>query len=581
MDQSAQAPVGGSLSKSVEDVLVESKVITPDQANLVKLEAVNSGKSAEQILKDHGFASAADIIRARSDLLGIAFVDLETKAISPEILNLVPEAVARRYNLVPFELDQGANLLSVGMADPLDIDAISFLEKKTLKKIRPFLANQVTVKSIIDERYNQGLETQVTAALEQTPQDTENGGEDISKLEGVIRDAPVAKIASSLMEFAIRSRASDIHVEPLEGHTRIRYRIDGILYEKLILPSRIHDSLVSRIKIMSNLKIDEKRTPQDGRFNFKMNDAEVDVRVSTLPTSHGEKVVMRLLRKSGGVPTLPDLGLRGLALKNLEISILRPHGIIIVCGPTGSGKTTTLYAVLSRINSTKVNIVTLEDPVEYQIAGTNQVQINPQAGLTFATGLRSFLRQDPNIILVGEIRDGETTDLAIQAALTGHLVFSTLHTSTASGAIPRLIDLGGEPFLLASSLNAIAGQRILRRVCSHCKEPYNPPDILVNDIKTVLGDFFPKDKLQDGKLTLYKGKGCAECGDSGFLGRMGIFEVLVVSDKISKMILTHADAGDIERQAVEEGMIPMKQDGYLKVVEGLTTIEEVLRVAQD
>lgn len=572
-----------SAQRSVEDVLLESKVITPDQANLVKLEAVNSGKSAETILKDHGFASNADIVKARAALLGIPVVDLSTKAISPEILNLVPETVARRYDAVPFEEDKANSVLLVAMSDPLDINAISFLEKKTGKKIHPFLADQQVIKTLIDERYNQGLETQVTAALEQTPTtvEDESGGEDISKLEGVIRDAPVAKIASSLMEFAIRSRASDIHIEPLEDHTRIRYRIDGILYEKLILPERIHDSLVSRIKIMSNLKIDEKRIPQDGRFNFKLNDAEVDVRVSTLPTSHGEKVVMRLLRKSGGVPTLPDLGLRGLALKNLEIAILRPHGIIIVCGPTGSGKTTTLYSVLSRISSTKVNIVTLEDPVEYQMAGINQVQINPQAGLTFATGLRSFLRQDPNIILVGEIRDGETTDLAIQAALTGHLVFSTLHTSTAAGAIPRLTDLGGEPFLLASSLNAIVGQRILRKICPHCKESYQPPEILVSDIKTVLGDLFPKDKLVDGKLLLYKGKGCSECADSGFLGRMGIFEVVVVSDKIAKLVLTRADAGQVEKQAVEEGMIPMKQDGYLKAVEGLTTIEEVLRVAQD
>jgi type IV pilus assembly protein PilB len=571
-----------SLTKSIEDVLLENKVITPDQANLVKLEAVNSGKSAEQVLKDHGFASAADIIKARASLLGIAFVDLESKAIPPDVLAIIPETVARRYNVIAFQFDAPANLLSVGMVDPLDINAIDFLEKKTLKKIRPFLANQSAVKTIIDERYNQGLETQVTAALEQTPQTSESSGfDDISKIEGVIRDAPVAKIASSLLEFAIKSRASDIHIEPLEEHTRIRYRIDGILYEKLVLPARIHDSLVSRIKILSNMKIDEKRTPQDGRFNFKMENAEVDIRVSSLPTAHGEKMVLRLLRKSGGVPTLPDLGLRGLALKNLEVSILRPHGIIIVCGPTGSGKTTTLYSVLSRINSTKVNIVTLEDPVEYQMAGINQVQINPQAGLTFATGLRAFLRQDPNIILVGEIRDGETTDLAIQAALTGHLVFSTLHTSTASGAIPRLQDLGGEPFLLASSLNAVLGQRILRKICPHCKEPYEPPEILANDIKTVLGDLFPKDKLKDGKVVLYKGKGCSECGDSGFLGRVGIFEVLMVTDKISKMVLTHADAGNIERQAVEDGMIPMKEDGYLKAIEGVTTIEEVLRVAQD
>jgi type II secretory ATPase GspE/PulE/Tfp pilus assembly ATPase PilB-like protein len=321
--------------------------------------------------------------------------------------------------------------------------------------------------------------------------------------------------------------------------------------------------------------------PQDGRFNYKSDGSEVDIRVSTLPTVYGEKVVMRLLRKSGGVPTLADLGLRGLALKNLEISILRPHGIIIVCGPTGSGKTTTLYSVLSKINSTKVNIVTLEDPVEYQIAGVNQVQINPQAGVTFATGLRAFLRQDPNIILVGEIRDQETTDLAIQAALTGHLVFSTLHTSDAPGAIPRFIDLGAEPFLLASSISCILGQRILRKICAHCKEEFVPPEIMTADIKNVLGNLLPKSADGTNQLKLFRGKGCEECGKSGFLGRMGIFEVLPVTDKVAKMVLSHSDSNDIAREAISEGMITMKQDGYLKALDGITTIEEVLRVAQD
>lgn len=568
-------------SKSIEDVLFEDKIITADQLNLVKLESINSGKTPEQVLTQHGFVSDQDIIKARSSLLGIPFVDLTTRAILPEVLQLIPEMVARRYLVVPFELDNATGVLSVAMADPLDINAISFIEKKTGKQIKPFLTPVVSIKALIDDRYNQKLTTEVTAALSESPEEATNTGVDISQVESVIRDAPVAKIVSSLFDFAIKSRASDIHIEPLTDHTRIRYRIDGILYEKLVLPTRIHDSLVSRIKIMSNLKIDEKRIPQDGRFNYKNEGSDVDVRVSTLPTANGEKIVMRLLRKSGGVPTLGDLGLRGLALKNLEISILRPHGIIIVCGPTGSGKTTSLYAVLSKINSTKVNIVTLEDPVEYQISGVNQVQINPTAGLTFSTGLRAFLRQDPNIILVGEIRDNETTDLAIQAALTGHLVFSTLHTSNASGAIPRLLDLGGEPFLLASSLNAIVGQRILRKICTHCKESYEPPEIMQSDMKTVLGPLLTADKLKDGKINLYRGKGCTECADSGFLGRVGIFEVLPVSGRVSKLILTHADASEIERQAVEEGMIPMKQDGYLKAIEGITTIEEVLRVAQD
>ncbi|MEK7155000.1 MAG: GspE/PulE family protein, partial [Patescibacteria group bacterium] len=329
------------------------------------------------------------------------------------------------------------------------------------------------------------------------------------------------------------------------------------------------------------MKIDEKRIPQDGRFNFKTETEEVDLRVSTLPTVFGEKIVMRLLKKTGGVPTLQELGLRGRALKNLEEAVLRPHGIILVTGPTGSGKTTTLYSVLARINTVKVNVVTVEDPVEYQIAGVNQVQINPGAGLTFASGLRSFLRQDPNVIMVGEVRDRETSDLAIQAALTGHLVFSTLHTNNASGALPRLLDMHAEPYLLASTITAVVGQRVARKVCPTCKKPYTPEKQVVDDIKAILGKLWAFDSAQAEKVQLFKGEGCDDCGHSGYKGRVGIFEVLPVSEKIGRLILEHAPAQEIEKQAVEEGMITMKQDGYMKVVEGVTTVDEILRVAQE
>lgn len=325
------------------------------------------------------------------------------------------------------------------------------------------------------------------------------------------------------------------------------------------------------------MKIDEKRIPQDGRFNFKAGDNEVDLRVSSLPTTWGEKIVLRLLKKSGGVPELTELGLRGRGLKNLEDAILRPHGIIIICGPTGSGKTTTLYSVISKISTSKINIVTLEDPIEYKIPGVNQVQINPAAGLTFASGLRSFLRQDPNVILVGEIRDKETADLAIQASLTGHLVFSTLHTNDASGALPRLLDMGAEPYLLASSMTAIVAQRVVRKIHDKCKEAYDPDPKIMEDMKNVLGTLWPQGR--DGKL--YKGKGDAECGDSGYYGRVGIFEVLPISEKVGRLILERSASSDIEKIAREEGMITLKQDGYLKVLEGITSIEEVLRVAQE
>jgi len=368
-----------------------------------------------------------------------------------------------------------------------------------------------------------------------------------------------------------------VHIEPLEDKLRVRYRIDGILYDKLSLPRNVRDSLISRIKILAELKIDEHRIPQDGRFNFKIENQEVDIRVSIIPTVKGEKIALRLLYKSGGIPTLADLGMAGTALRSLETAILRPHGIILVCGPTGSGKTTTLYSLLSRLNTTRVNISSLEDPVEYEMPGINQVQINTPVGLTFASGLRAFLRQDPNIILVGEIRDKETADLAIQAALTGHLVFSTLHTSRAAGALPRLIDLGSESFLLASTVNAIVGQRIVRKICPHCKESYMPPPQLLEEVKNVLGKLYPTNS--DGKF--FRGKGCQECGNLGYIGREGIYEVMGTSQKIARLMVEGKDEQKIEDEAILEGMITMKQDGYLKVLRGDTTMEEVLRVAQE
>jgi type II secretory ATPase GspE/PulE/Tfp pilus assembly ATPase PilB-like protein len=401
---------------------------------------------------------------------------------------------------------------------------------------------------------------------------------DSTKIAEIIKEAPIAKIVSTILEYAVTSRASDVHIEPQEDRVRVRYRIDGILYDRLSLPKSVQEAVISRIKILSEMKIDEHRTPQDGRFNFKVEDKEVDLRISVLPTSFGEKIVMRLLRKSGGVPTLQELGLTGSSLKNLETAMLRPHGIIIVVGPTGSGKTTTLYSVLNKLNTTRVNIMTLEDPVEYQMPGVNQVQINPAVGLTFATGLRAFLRQDPNVILVGEIRDSETTELAIQAALTGHLVFSTLHTSNAAGALPRLKDLGAESFLLASTMNAILGQRIVRKICNSCKVEYVPPQQILEEMKSVLGVLYPADKKE---IKLYKGQGCELCGDSGYLGRMGIFETLPVTDKIANLVLQNSDSGTIEKEAVAQGMITMKQDGYLKVLQGISSVEEVLRVAQE
>lgn len=568
-------------SKGIEDILYDRGLMTSDQLSLVKLESVNTGESVDKIILDHQIVSEEQLAQARASFLNLPYIKLEGRSIASDALIQVPEHVARRYTLIPFEKE--ADALSVAMVDPLDRQVLEFVEQKTGMQIKSYVAAPADITKAIDEAYAQSLSTEVTAALKEsgglTPSKEKILKDKSIEEKGIMRDAPVSKIVSQLLEYGIKSKASDVHVEPTEEKTRVRYRIDGILQEKLILPKKVHDAVVSRIKILANLKIDEKRVPQDGRFSFSASNIDVDLRISTLPTVHGEKVVMRLLKKSGGVPTMAELGLRGTALKNLETQILRPHGIILITGPTGSGKTTTLYAVLSKINTVKVNIITLEDPVEYQIPGVNQVQINPLAGLTFASGLRSILRQDPNIIMVGEIRDSETSDLAIQAALTGHLVFSTLHTNNASGALPRLLDMGSESYLIASTVNGIVGQRVVRKICLDCKETYLPLPAIAEDIKNILGKLLPKDNEKSFKL--FKGKGCNICNNSGYSGRIAIFEVLPISEKIGRLVLERATMQQIEEQAKTEGMITMKQDGYLKVIEGITTIEEVLRVAQE
>jgi type IV pilus assembly protein PilB len=560
---------------AIEDILLSQGVLKPDQVSAVKLESINSGQPTEKIILEHNFASPRQIAQARSQMLGLPFVVLEGRGVSSDVLNLIPEPVARRYRLIPF--DKSSEGLSVAMADPLDLQVVQFIEKKSGMRVKRFLALAEDVISAINDQYSQNLTTEVVSALKEVTSATpeEKVASDFDQTE-VIREAPVANIVTQLLEYAAKTKSSDIHIEPEENQTRVRFRTDGILHEKILLPRKVHDAVVSRIKILSGLKIDERRLPQDGRFTFSYHNKGIDLRVSSLPTVFGEKVVLRLLPKSELAPSLPDLGLRGIALKNLETQMLRPHGVILVCGPTGSGKTTTLYSILSKLSTTKVNILTIEDPVEYHIVGANQVQVNPGIGLTFAAGLRSFLRQDPNIILVGEIRDTETAELAIQAALTGHQVFSTLHTNTAAGALPRLLDMGIEPFLLASAINAVEGQRILRKICNFCKYPVDPPAEVVANFTQVLGPYIPK-----APFKLYRGKGCKECGNLGYLGRVGIYEVMPMSDKLTKLVLDRASVNEIEKQAVAEGMITMKQDGYMKVIEGVTTLEEVLRVAQD
>lgn len=557
----------------IEDVLLTQGLLTQAQVTSLKQTAQTSGHPTEVIISQQKLVPTAKIAAAKAQILGVPFISLQGKTIAPEVLNYVPEPMAKRYHILPFE--KKGNQIFLAMLDPLDLQVIQFIEKKSNVAVKPYLALQDEIDRAINDTYTANFTSEVASALKDVSA-FQNVPEAEDKAE-VLHEAPVANITTQLLEYAVKAKASDIHIEPQEDKTRVRYRIDGILHEKVILPRGVHDALISRIKILSSLKIEEKRLPQDGRFSYTSGKSVYDLRISTIPTVYGEKVVMRLLPKSTTPPTLQDLGLRGTALKNLEFQITRTHGIIIVCGPTGSGKTTTLYSILTKVSTTRVNVLTVEDPVEYQIAGANQVQVNPTIGLTFASALRSFLRQDPNVILVGEIRDTETADLAIQAALTGHEVFSTLHTNSASGVLPRLLDMGAEPFLLASSINCSVGQRILRKICQHCRTPLNPPVEVLANIKKILGPLYPTSKA----VSLFKGAGCTECGNTGYSGRVGIYEVLPISGPVMKLILQRASSAEIEHQAVEEGMITLKQDGYLKALEGITTLEEVLRVAED
>jgi type IV pilus assembly protein PilB len=573
--------------QSVLDVLVANGQLSSDLADQVRYEHINNGQQIESILEAKQLVSEEALTQAKSTFYNIPFVNIEEIGVSPEALAIIPESVARRYWMLPFTLDKQENTVSVAMKDPLDLSAIDFATQKSGFRLIVNYATPSALERKIAERYAQNLSSEVKAALKESDKipDEKEAAADLSALSReVVRSAPITKIVETVLAFAMKARASDIHIEPQEERVRIRYRIDGILQEKLILPKNVQDAVVSRIKILSNLKIDEKRIPQDGRFNFTADGENVDLRVSTLPTIHGEKVVMRLLKKNISVPTLQDLGLKGLALRHVEESIHVPHGIVLITGPTGSGKTTTLYSILHMINTPKVNIMTLEDPVEYEIAGVNQVQINPQAGLSFASGLRSFLRQDPNVIMVGEIRDAETAELAIQASLTGHLVFSTLHTSSAAGAIPRLLDMGAESFLVASSMTLAMGQRIARKLNDAYKEEYTPEPTVVEDIKRVLGPLFDSWCKQNGKdpnnVKLYRSKQDRPDTEPEYRGRIGIFEVMRVTEEIAKMIIEHQSAAELEKVSTRNGMLLMKQDGFLKALEGVTTLEEVLRVAE-
>lgn len=573
-------------TNSFLDALYEKQRLTAAQIEALRSEALSSGKSYEELISDSDLLTEAEINQAKAEYNHLGYIDLTQVGINPEALGLLDESIAKRYKVLPFAIDKESDVLKVAMLDPLNLTIIEFLKQKSNHNVEAYYADTEVLERLIVDRYSQNLSTEVDEALKTTSQFQRSStqGVAINNSGQILRDAPINRIVENILDFAITSRASDVHIEPQTNNIRVRYRIDGILVEKLVLPKNVHEAVISRIKIMSNLKIDEKRLPQDGRFNYVSSGKEVDLRISTLPTVHGEKIVMRLLEKNTAVPSLQDLGLRGLALSRVLNSIKIPHGIILITGPTGSGKTTTLYSILHMINSVGVNIMTLEDPVEYQIPGISQVQTNPKAGLTFASGLRSFLRQDPDVIMVGEIRDNETADLALQASLTGHLVFSTLHTNSAAGALPRLLDMGAEPFLLSSSMLLTLGQRVVRRINPKYREEYKPEQAVIDNIKEVLGPLFEafcKENNKDpNNITLFRPKEERPNNEPEYKGRVAIFEVMEISPEISALIMKRSPESELEATALKQGMMMMKQDGYIKALEGVTTIEEVLRVAE-
>jgi len=573
-------------------VLQSLKLLTPEQLDLAKIESARSGRSLEGAILDLGILDPESLMKAKAVGASLPYVDLRNVVVDQAILSTIPRELSVKFQAVPFDKTQEA--INVAMVDPNNVQAIEFIEKKTGLRVSPYMTSDDSIRKVLDQY--QDISGEVGEALSGLEADNTKAREANEGSVDLVQDAPVTRAVNTIMEYAAKARASDVHIEPREKSVKVRYRIDGVLHDTMNLPTHILPALVSRIKILSNMKIDEHRIPQDGRFEIKVDNREVDLRVSISPTVFGEKIVIRLLDKSGGLITLEDLGIRGRAFDLINSGIKRPHGMVLSTGPTGSGKSTTLYAILNKMNNPEVNIITLEDPVEYQVDGVNQIQINAAVGLTFASGLRSVLRQDPDIIMVGEMRDAETAGLAVQSALTGHTVLSTLHTNSAAGVLPRLLDMDIEPFLVSSTVSTVIGQRLVRKICTKCKEKYLASPALADAIRKEVGKYLPStnDKslnidngykdlphIEDAEITLYKGKGCDECRNTGFKGRTGVYEVFPVTPEIEKLLLTHATTTEIQNAAVAQDMISMREDGFLKALEGITTIEEVVSKATE
>lgn len=585
----------------VQTLLERGQLVGKEQLDELKKEAADSSRPLESIIIAKNIITETALIEAYAAYIGVPFVTLDPKSLDSAVLTRVPERIARQYNAILFKVDEDG-VPHLALEDPDDVQAVTFLRKEIGENLKIYIATHQNILECLDA-YRADMDEELSEVIKVQPTDnTENPT--ISE-EDVAEDSPIAQTVNLLLEYAIRGGASDIHIEPREDFVQVRYRIDGVLKEVNRLPVSVMNALVSRIKILSNLKIDEHRVPQDGRFKITVGGKQYALRVSTLPIADGEKIVMRILDESTRTITLEQLGYWGYSLQVINEAMLEPDGMILVTGPTGSGKSTSLFAVLSMLNTPEVNISTIEDPVEYKIKGVNQTQTNSKAGMTFASGLRALLRQDPNIIMVGEIRDGETADLGVQAALTGHLVFSTLHTNNAATALPRLLDMNIEPFLIASTVKAIIGQRLVRQLCKECRQLVVPDHIQLETImrmfsltpeklKSVheleaiardaeLGGDTPINTTETGFTHIWQAadEGCDACNHTGYKGRMGIYEVLGMTPTIEKLITSGATSDDIQNQAIKEGMYTMQTDGLIKALRGITTTDEVLRVTRE
>ena len=552
---------------TLKEILVKSGFIDQDDFTDAEKAATQLGRDISDVLIFRGLISEDVIGKLISEYLKVPYVQISKKPILPEVLSLIPEKLARTYRMVPFEKKD--RKLSIALANPEDFEAVEFARRQTNLTVVPFYATEKEITRALGQ-YKKGIKEDFQKEIEENIKKT-SPDRDLAK---AAEKVPIIKILDTIMEYAVNERASDIHIETQQDEVIVRFRVDGVLRDIVKLKKGVEDALVARVKILSNLKIDEHRIPQDGRHKFSLGEEVIALRVSIIPGFYGENVVMRLLLETARPLSLEELGITGSGLETVRGAIGRPYGMILVTGPTGSGKTTTLYSLLNILNTVEVNICTIEDPIEYGIGRVNQFQVNTKTGLDFASGLRALLRHDPNIIMVGEIRDKETANIAVHAALTGHLVLSTLHTNTAAGAIPRFIDMGVEGFLLASTLNCVVAQRLVRKICPSCIAKHDPGVEVIKRLSKELGVELTNQKY-------YKGQGCEECGHKGYIGRIGLYEVMPVTEKMRAQVAQKVTIDDIQKLAVSEGMTTMLQDGLDKVASGLTTIEEVVRVVRE